>query len=83
MTPWLEAALAIGRGELGAAAAVLERIGAAAFEAQVRLRWGRRLLADGRRAEAAAELAAARAFFTRVGAVADIRAAEALLPAVG
>jgi len=82
-TPWLNAALAIARGELGAAADILQRVGAVAFEAQVRLRLGRRLLADGHRAEAAAELSSAIGFFHGVDAVADIRAAEALLPATG
>jgi len=80
-TPWFDAASAIGRGELAEAAEILRGAGGVAPEAMVRLRLGRRLVAEGNRAAAEAELGAALAFFRSVDAVADVRAAEALLPA--
>ena len=80
-TPWSEAATAIAGGDLVRAAAILEGIGARTFEAAVRLRAARTAAAEGRRAEAAEQLAAALGFYREVGAGAYVREAEALLPA--
>jgi hypothetical protein len=82
-TPWLDAALAIGRGDLVGAADLLLSTGSVAFEAHTRLRAAQRLAASGRRAEAASQLDAALSFYRGVGAVAAIGKAEGLLPATG
>ncbi len=80
-TPWAEAAVAIGSGELVRAAEILARIGARTLEADVWLRAARSAAADGRHAEAAAQLASALAFYREVGASAYVREGEALLAA--
>ncbi len=82
-TPWHRAALAIGDGDVVGAADILASFGASAFEAYARLRAAQRLARDGRRAEAADQLAAALAFYRSVGAARAIREAEELLPAAG
>ena len=81
VTPWAEAAAAIGAGELGRAAEILARIGARTLEADVWLRAARTAAAYGRHAEAAGRLASALAFYREVGASAYVREAEALLAA--
>ena len=82
-TPWFEAAAAIGDGDVVRAADILQSFGAVAFEAHARLRAAQRLARDGRRAEAADQLARALAFYRSVGAAGAIREAEELLPAAG
>jgi class 3 adenylate cyclase/tetratricopeptide (TPR) repeat protein len=79
VTPWAEAARAVAKGNLPAAADLLARIGALPDEAHVRLEAAERLLAEGRRSDAEAQLSRALAFFGRVGASAYVRRAEALL----
>jgi hypothetical protein len=81
--PWLHAAESVLRGELETAADTLRRIGARTDEAQVRLRLAERHHAEGRRAEASAELARVLAFYREVGATAMVRRAEELLPVAG
>jgi class 3 adenylate cyclase/tetratricopeptide (TPR) repeat protein len=80
-TPWRDAALAIARGNLVEAAAVLRATGSAAFEAHARLCAARGLSADGRHMEAEAQLTPALSFYRSVGAVAAVREGEALLAA--
>jgi hypothetical protein len=80
-TPWRDAALAIGHGDLVSAADILRAIGSVAFEAHVRLEAARRLTAEGRRAEAAAQLSGALSFYRGVGAARAVREGEALLAA--
>ncbi|HXY17505.1 MAG TPA: adenylate/guanylate cyclase domain-containing protein [Gaiellaceae bacterium] len=82
-SPWEDAAEAVAAGDLATAAAIFARMGARTYEAYVRLQLARSLAAEGRRAEASRELAAALAFFREVGAGALAREAEALLPAAG
>jgi class 3 adenylate cyclase/tetratricopeptide (TPR) repeat protein len=82
-TPWFQAASAVGGGDLVRAADILQSFGAVAFEANVRVRAAQRLARDGRRADAADQLAPALAFYRGVGAAGAIREAEALLPAAG
>ena len=79
--PWRNAALAISRGEAVAAADILRDNGALAFEAHARLCAARRLTAEGRHADAEAQLAPALAFYRGVGASAAVREGEALLAA--
>ena len=78
-TPWTEVSTAIAARELERAAEILARIGARTLEADVWLRAARAAAADGRRAEAAAQLASALAFYREVGASSFVRDAEALL----
>jgi hypothetical protein len=80
-TPWSEAASAIVGGDLVQAATILEGTGARTLVAAVRLRAARVAAAEGRRAEAADQLAAALAFYHEVGATAYVHEAEALLAA--
>jgi tetratricopeptide (TPR) repeat protein len=80
-TPWTDAALAVGNGDLAGAAVILERTGARVLEAAVRLRAAQAAAAEGRHADAARQLAPARAFYREVGASAYLAEAEALLPA--
>jgi hypothetical protein len=78
-TPWHEAALAIVERDFTRAAEILERTGARTLVAAVRLRGAQAYVAEGRRAEAAEQLAPALAFYREVGATAYVREAEALL----
>jgi tetratricopeptide (TPR) repeat protein len=78
---WVDAAAAVARGDLEAAAETFTSIGSRVAEATARLRAAERLVAEGRRAEAAPHLDAALAFFASVGASASTREAEALLAA--
>jgi class 3 adenylate cyclase/tetratricopeptide (TPR) repeat protein len=67
-SPWLEAARALAGGDPLRAAAVYAAVGSRPDEADARLAAARRLAADGHVEAASAELAAARAFWTEVGA---------------
>ena len=80
-TPWTKAALAIAEGDLTRAAEILEPTGARTFVVAVRLRAAQKAASEGRRAEAAEQLAPALAFYREVEATAYVREAEALLPA--
>jgi class 3 adenylate cyclase/tetratricopeptide (TPR) repeat protein len=70
-TPWREAALAFGRGDVRAAAEILGEMGATPFEAEVRLLAAR----EG----VDADLPAAIDFFREVGAASYLDEAESLL----
>jgi tetratricopeptide (TPR) repeat protein len=78
-TPWLAGARAFALGELGAAAGIYERIGAAPDEALVRLRAARALVEARERDAAARELERALAFYRSVDAAAAIETGEQLL----
>jgi class 3 adenylate cyclase/tetratricopeptide (TPR) repeat protein len=78
---WVDAATAIVDGDPGRAADVLAEMGARGEEARARLRAAEQLVADGRRAEADAQLQQALAFFREQGATAYARQAESLLAA--
>jgi class 3 adenylate cyclase/tetratricopeptide (TPR) repeat protein len=80
-TRWRDAGRAVAQGDLERAAELLEPTGARTFVAAVRLRAARAAAVEGRRAEAAKQLAPALAFYREVGAGAYVREAEALLPA--
>ena len=79
--PWAEAAQAVCAGEHRRAADVLERIGCRPAEAYARLRAAKRLVEEGRRAEADVELQASLAFWREVGATRYVREGEELLAA--
>jgi ATP/maltotriose-dependent transcriptional regulator MalT len=76
--PWAQAAIAFVRDDLGRAAEIVGVCGAATEAAYDRLCLGRRLVEQGRRAEADVELHRALAFYRSVGATRFIREAEAL-----
>jgi class 3 adenylate cyclase len=76
--PWAQAAIAFVRGDIGRAAEIVGICGAATEAAYDRLCLGRRLVEQGRRAEADVELQRALAFYRSVGAIRFIREAEAL-----
>jgi tetratricopeptide (TPR) repeat protein len=78
-TPWLKAALAYAAGDFSAAADIYGAIGSLPNEAQARLRAAEAFVAEGRRAEADAELKSALAFWRSVGATPYVREGEALL----
>jgi class 3 adenylate cyclase/tetratricopeptide (TPR) repeat protein len=82
LTPWLQAATALARGEFGRAADLYAEIGSRPDEAFARLSEGRWLLTNGRRAEGNAVLGRALAFYREVGAVAYLREGEVLLAAL-
>ncbi len=77
--PWVQAARSIAAGDDEGAADILGEIRALGLEAHARLRAAESLVADGRRAEADAQLQPALAFFRSVGATAYVREGEALL----
>ncbi len=79
--PWNEVALAIVAGELERAADRLGEFGNVPLEAFARLRTAERLVAEGRRGEADAQLGMALAFYRSVGATRYVREGEALLAA--
>jgi tetratricopeptide (TPR) repeat protein len=81
-TPWIEAGRAAATGDLQTAAAIYGEIGVRGAEAQARLLAAERLIAEGRRAEADAELRNALAFFREVHATAYVARGEALLAAI-
>jgi len=78
---WARAALHVVRGDLTAAAQVLEEVGSAPDLAYARLRAAEVFVAAGRRAEADGELQRGLGFFRSVGATRYIREAETLLAA--
>jgi class 3 adenylate cyclase/tetratricopeptide (TPR) repeat protein len=78
---WSPIALAIAADEFEHAADLLAEIGAVTDEAYARLRAAESLAAEGRHAEADAQLERALAFFREVGATAYLRQGEALLAA--
>jgi class 3 adenylate cyclase/tetratricopeptide (TPR) repeat protein len=80
-TPWAEGAGALFDGDLERAAEIYERAGAATDVAFVRLRLARRLIEEGRRAEADVHLQQALAFYRSVGASRYVREGEELLAA--
>ena len=80
-TPWLEAATALATGDAHVAAERYAAIGAKPDESFARLAAAEALVAEGRRAEAAAELAKALEFLRSVGASALVARGERLLAA--
>jgi tetratricopeptide (TPR) repeat protein len=80
-TPWIHAARAVAAGEFVRAADIFVEIGAQTLEAFYRLRAAEALVAEGRRAEADAQLGPALAFYRAVGATRYVREGEALLAA--
>jgi class 3 adenylate cyclase/tetratricopeptide (TPR) repeat protein len=81
VTPWAEAALAMCQGNFETAVAVYERTGSATDPPFARLRLARRLVEEGRRAEADMHLRQALAFYRSVGASRYVREGEELLAA--
>jgi class 3 adenylate cyclase/tetratricopeptide (TPR) repeat protein len=80
-TPWRRAAVAYVSGDPATAADVYAEIGTGPGEAYARLQAARKLVEEGRRAEADAQLGRALAFWRSVGAAAYVREGEALLAA--
>jgi hypothetical protein len=80
-SPWLRAGKAILAGDLRGGADVLAEIPARPGEAFCRLRAAEEFVAEGRRAEADEQLAAALAFYRDVRATRHVREGEALLAA--
>jgi tetratricopeptide (TPR) repeat protein len=80
---WLEAGVAVAKGEFVEAAESYERIGARATEAWTRLLAAEALVAEGRRREADEQLGRALAFFRSVRAAPFVRRGELLLAATG
>jgi tetratricopeptide (TPR) repeat protein len=78
-TKWLEAATTFARGEVELSADVCAEIGVVPNEAYTRLRAADKLVQEGRRAEADAQLRRALDFYRSVGASLYIREAEALM----
>ena len=81
LRPWWDVGAALAAGRYREAAERFHAIGSLPDEAWARLRGGRALLAQGARAEAAAELERALAFWRSVGATRRIREAEVALGA--
>jgi tetratricopeptide (TPR) repeat protein len=79
--PWLGLIEAITRGDLVRAAEIAAEMGDRSDEAYARLKAAEQLVEQGRRAEADVQLAAALAFYRKVGATRYIRQGEALLAA--
>jgi hypothetical protein len=75
----LEAATTFARGEVELSADVCAEIGVVPNEAYTRLRAADKLVQEGRRAEADAQLRRALDFYRSVGASLYIREAEALM----
>jgi class 3 adenylate cyclase len=78
---WFAAAAAYVDGEFERSADLLHELGVLVYEAPARIAAAEAHLAAGRRVDADAQLAAALAFYRRVGATALIAEAEQLLPA--
>jgi tetratricopeptide (TPR) repeat protein len=78
-TPWLQAALALAKGDYLTAAEIYGTSGARPLEALARLRAAGAFVREGRRVEADAQLEQALAFWRMAGATAHIREGEALL----
>jgi tetratricopeptide (TPR) repeat protein len=81
LTPWLEAAAAVARGDFEQAAALYAGIGSRPDEAHTRLHAARQLAAGGQQIEASKQLQQALAFYREVRASAYLAEAEALLAA--
>jgi tetratricopeptide (TPR) repeat protein len=79
--PWLDAVLAMMQRDFDAAAVTLERIGALAPAAEVRLWGGEWLVGQRRQAEANVQLERSAAFWRSVGAPDYLRRSESLLAA--
>jgi predicted ATPase/class 3 adenylate cyclase len=82
-SPWLEAGIAVAKGEFVEAAESYERIGARATEAWTRLLAAEALVAEGRRREADEQLSRALAFFRAARATPFVRRGETILAATG
>jgi tetratricopeptide (TPR) repeat protein len=80
-TPWLRAGRAVAAEDFRGAAEIFAAMPVPAFEAFFRLRAAEQFVAEGRRAEADAQLASALAFYRGVGATRYVREGEALLAA--
>jgi tetratricopeptide (TPR) repeat protein len=80
-TPWLEAGRKIAERDFRGAAETYDEIGVPALAADARLLAAEALVAEGRRAEADAELQRALAFYRQVRATAYMKRGEALLAA--
>jgi len=78
---WVDASVAIARGELVEAADIFARIGSRPDEAHARWIAASRLVQEGGRAAARPQLDDALAFYKDVEAIAYLRRAELLLPA--
>jgi hypothetical protein len=78
-TPWVDAATAYVEGDLVGCADLLSEIGDAVGEAEVRMRAGERLSAEGRLADAREQLERALGFWHSVGATTYVARCEALL----
>jgi tetratricopeptide (TPR) repeat protein len=78
---WVDASVAVARGDLAEAADIFARIGSRPDEAQARMTAACRLVREGRAALARPQLEDALAFFKEVEATAYLRRAELLLPA--
>lgn len=78
-TIWTDAARAFLRGDVAHSAVLLHEIGDAELEPMARLRGARRLLAEGRRAEADVQLQRSLASWRSLDATRYIRQAEELL----
>jgi class 3 adenylate cyclase/tetratricopeptide (TPR) repeat protein len=81
VTPWLEAATAVARGDFEQAAALYAGIGSRPDEAYARLRAAHQLAAGGQQIEASKQLQQALAFYREVRASVYLAEAEALLAA--
>jgi hypothetical protein len=77
-SPWMESARAYLAGDFVAAADILGRIGTRPDEAETRLQSADQLVADGRAAEADAQLERALSFYRSVTATRAVRECEAL-----
>jgi tetratricopeptide (TPR) repeat protein len=82
-SPWLEAGIAVAKGEFVEAAESYERIGARSTEAWTRLLAAEALVGQGRRHEADEQLARALAFFRQARATPFVGRGETLLAATG
>jgi tetratricopeptide (TPR) repeat protein len=82
-SPWLEAGVAVAKGEFVEAAESYEQIGARATEAWTRLLAAEALVGEGRRREADEQLAHALAFYRAARATPFVRRGETLLAATG
>jgi class 3 adenylate cyclase/tetratricopeptide (TPR) repeat protein len=76
--PWVEATIAIVRGDYHAAIECVERIGAPAVEAYTRLRAAEELIRSGERDKAREQFALARDFFDKAGATHFVARADLL-----
>jgi class 3 adenylate cyclase len=77
-SPWVDAARAIGDGDLGRAADIIDDIGHAASAAYARVRAAEVFAAADQEADAAAQRVQAESFYRKVGAARFVRDGEAL-----